>query len=99
MNSPNMSPEILEAVHGYFEDLPEVEADCYLYLSDLNFEDCKILRIKASKELTRMDRCPYCGTLYEYNYYDEVHDELDGKPVEHICEPYCPNCDVPFGGE
>ena len=36
MRKPNMTPEVLEAIHLMFEDYPDIEADCYLYLSALN---------------------------------------------------------------
>lgn len=39
MRKPNMTPEVLEAIHLMFEDYPNIEADCYLYLSALNTDN------------------------------------------------------------
>ena len=46
MRKPNMTPEVLEAIHLMFEDYPDIEADCYLYLSALN-TDCCITKARS----------------------------------------------------
>lgn len=96
---PNMYPEILEAVHGYFEDHPDVEVDCLLYLTELrdNWTRTVELSNQAFNKLEDMGRCPYCGALMQYYQYQEPHPELDGYPIEKMSEPYCPNCDI--GGD
>lgn len=93
---PNMYPEILEAVHGYFEDYPEVEVDCLLYLTELrdNWTRTAELSNQAVKQLEEKGRCPYCGEPMQYYRYQEPHTELDGCPMENMIEPYCPNCDI-----
>ena len=93
---PNMYPEILEAVHGYFEDYPEAEVDCLLYLSSLrdNWSRVAQLANEAEAKLEEMDRCPYCGEPMQIHHYKEPHPELDGCPMEDMTEPYCPNCDI-----
>lgn len=98
-NYPNMQPEIIEAVHGYFEDHPEVEVDCLLYLGSLrdNWSRVAQLANEAEDKLEDMDRCSKCGEPLLHYTYDEVHDELDEKVVEHLMDVYCPNCDI--GGE
>ena len=97
MNYPNMSSEIYDAVHEYFADMPDVEADVYLYLAslagDLN-ETCRLCT-KARGWLSDMNRCDKCGTPLEVYHYQECHDELDEKPMEDMYEQYCPNCDIP----
>ena len=96
---PNMYPEILEAVHGYFEDHPDVEVDCLLYLTELqdNWNRAIELSSQAINRLEEMDRCPCCGEQMQYYHYKEPHPELDGCPMEDMTEPYCPNCDI--GGD
>lgn len=96
-NYPNMQPEIIEAVHGYFEDYPEVEADCLLYLSSLidNWTRTAELSNQAINKLEGMGRCSYCGEPMQYYRYKEPHPELDGCPMEEMTEVYCPNCDMP----
>ena len=100
MNSPNMQPEIIEAIHGYFEDYPDVEVDCYLYLTELadNRDYTMQLSNKAFERIEEMGRCPYCGELMQYYHYQEPHPELDGCPMENMSELYCPNCDINVGG-
>ena len=93
---PNMWLEILEAVHLSYEDNPELEVDCLLYLTELrdNWTRTAELSNQAINKLEEMGRCPYCGEPMQINRYKEPHPELDGCPMEEIAEPYCPNCDI-----
>lgn len=94
---PNMWPEILEAIHLMYEDYPEVEVDCYLYLTELSENrDCAMkLSNKAFEKLEDMGCCPCCGEPMQIYHYKEPHPELDGCPMEDMTEIYCPNCDNP----
>ena len=96
---PNMYPEILDAIHYIFEDMPDVEIDCLLYLTELrdNWSRTAELSHKAIERLEDMGRCSYCGEEMSYHHYQEPHPELDGCPMENMSELYCPNCDI--GGE
>ena len=96
---PNMYPEILDAIHYIFEDMPDVEIDCLLYLTELrdNWSRTAELSNKAIKRLEDMGRCSYCGEEMSYHHYQEPHPELDGCPLENMSKLYCPNCDI--GGE
>ena len=96
MNYPNMYPEIIEAVHLMYEDEPDVEVDCLLYLKSLkrNQKRATALGIGAEDALKDMDRCPDCGERLEVYRYKEPHPELDGCPIEDTTELYCPNCDI-----
>ena len=91
-----MSYEVLDAIHLMYEDEPDVEADCYLYLSCLLSDKAKAkdLMERAQIALGEMGRCPYCGDKLECVTYKEVHTELDDCPVELIREEYCPHCDI-----
>lgn len=96
---PNMHPEILEAIHLMFEDHPEVEFDCLLYLTELRDNCARTAELsnQAIKKLEEMGRCPCCGEPMQYYRYQEPHPELDGCPMENMTETYCPNCDI--GGD
>ena len=93
---PNMWPEILEAIHLQYEDHPELEVDCLLYLTELknNWKRTVELSNQAIDEIVRLDRCPYCGEPMQVHHYKEPHPELDGCPMENMVERYCPNCDI-----
>lgn len=97
MNYPNMQPEILEAIHGYFNVTPEIEVDCLLYLSSLrdNWTRTAQLEEACFGRLEEMGRCPKCGERKQVVTFRESHPELDGCPYENITEEYCPNCDLP----
>lgn len=99
MTLPNMYPEVLEAIHLAHEDNLDLEIDCLLYLVSLrdNWSRCAELSNKAGDALQDMGRCPNCGSEMAYHHYTETHTELDGNPVEHLTEVYCPECDI--GGE
>lgn len=96
---PNMHPEVLDAIHLMYEDHPDVEVDCLLYLAELQDNPYKVIELSnnAFRQLEGMGRCPYCGELMQYHHYQEPHPELDGCPMENISELYCPNCDI--GGD
>lgn len=96
MNYPNMEPEVLEAVHLMYEDDPEVEVDCLMYLKSLKDDDIKTrnLSFKVENVLEKMNRCPVCGEVMQVHHYKEPHTEVDGCPYENMTETYCPNCDM-----
>ena len=96
---PNMYHEILEAIHLMYEDHPDVEVDCLLYLTELrdNWSRTAELSNQAFEKLEEMGRCPYCGELMQVYHYKEPHPELDGCPMEDMTEPYCTNCDIGGG--
>ena len=93
---PNMWPEVLEAIHLMYEDHPDVEVDCLLYLANLrdNWTRAAELSNQAISMLEDMGRCPYCGEPMQVYHYKEPHPELDGCPMENMGEHYCPNCDI-----
>lgn len=93
-STPNMYPEVLEAIQIAFKDKPEIEIDCLLYLTSLKdaWERTEELSDRAFYLLEEMNRCPYCGEQMQVYYYQEPHPELDGCPMENRAEPYCPNC-------
>ena len=97
---PDMSSEVLEAVHLMYEDHLEVEVDCLLYLSGLMDTNRQVgqLSIAAIDKLEDMGRCGCCGELLQAHHYKEYHHELDGCFMEDMVEWYCPNCDI-GGGE
>lgn len=93
---PDMSSEVLEAVHLMYEDHPEVEVDCLLYLSGLMDDSRQVGQLSscAANKLEEMGRCTNCGELLQVHHYKEPHPELDGCPMEEMTEVYCPNCDI-----
>lgn len=91
MNYPNMLSEVIEAVHLMYEDTPDVEADCYLYLENLGVNDVKVLKIAANQKLSDIGRCTECGTMLQTQTYKEYHSEVDSYETLH--EIYCPKCD------
>lgn len=93
---PNMQGEVLEAIHLMYEDYPDVEADCYLYLESLDgsLDRQRAVSIAGMKALSEMGRCVKCGNLLVSHYTTEVHNELEGHPAEPIVEMVCPVCDL-----
>ena len=89
-----MLSEILEAIHLMYEDDPQIEVNCYLYLSNLKYNRLQIaeLNIIAANKIEDMGRCPNCGELIQTYHYREPHPELDGCPYEDLYELICPNC-------
>lgn len=98
MNHPNMQPEVLEAIHEYFKDNPEIEVDCLLYLGSLRqggwIKSAK-LGSAALKKLEDMGYCSNCGERKQVVTIREPHPELDGCPYENVTLDVCPNCDLP----
>lgn len=86
----------MEAIHYWFKDWPDVQADCYVYLSHIH-ELSYDLASKASVELDKMGRCPECGTTLATYSYKEPHPELGLGVYENMTGMYCPYCD--YGGE
>lgn len=99
MQTPNMVPEIIEAIHLMYEDNPDVEVDCLLCLSGLrgNLELGSRLAEASESKLEDIGRCIYCGELLKVHHYKEPHPELDGCPMEDMTELCCPNCNL--GGD
>ena len=93
MRVPNMTSELLEAVHYWFEDNPEVEIDVLVFLANLGCDKLKLamLSMRAEQELVNKDRCPRCGCPMEYETHREWHSEVEG--YEPVTERYCPQCD------
>ena len=93
---PNMYPEIIEAIHLSYEDNPDLEVDCLLYLTNLQNNLTRTIELsnEAIDKLEDMGRCPYCGNLMKIHHYKEPHPELDGCPMEDMTEKYCQNCDI-----
>lgn len=91
-----MLSEILDAIHLMYEDDPQTEVDCYLYLSEFrdNFKRTVELSNMAANRIEDMGRCPNCGELMQIQHYREPHPELDGCPYEDLYELFCPNCDL-----
>lgn len=93
-NYPKMSPEIIEAIHNTFVDNPDVEADCYVYLSvALCLSDITGANM-ARKALEDMGRCENCGEVMAVHEHKELHPEIGPGVYETLHEPYCPNCDI-----
>lgn len=100
MNYPNMATEVIEAIHLMYEDYPDVEADCYLYLKSLYLSEKMLpLATKAVHALMDMNRCPTCGTLLMTDTVKERHPEVEGISTEVVSITYCPNCDKVEGTE
>lgn len=91
---PVMYPELFDAVHQVYKDDPDVEADIYLYLSQYAIYPFKAygLAEQARARLSKMKRCPYCGTKLEYQNYKESHPEIGEYAYEEMSIPYCPYC-------
>lgn len=96
---PDMPYEVLEAVHLMYEDYPEVEVDCLLFISKLseNFSEVTRFSNLAKQKLTDMERCYNCGEILQYYHYKEPHPELEGCPMEDMCVLICPTCDLKGG--
>lgn len=86
----------MEAIYCWFKDWPDIQADCYVYLSH-SHELASDLAPKALLELDKMGRCPECGSLLATYSYKESHPELGPGVYENMTDVYCPSCD--YGGE
>ena len=95
-NIPNMIGEILETIHLMYEDYPDVETDCLLFLQGLHEspELLFMLKNKATNALIERMRCPNCGNVLKTYHYKEIHDELPERPSEDMYDLYCPVCDL-----
>lgn len=93
---PNMYPEILDAITMAYNNYPELQVDCLLYLGELkdNWQRTNELSTRASMLLEKMNYCPRCGESLQTYHYNEVHTELEECPIEEFTELYCPNCDI-----
>lgn len=96
MNTPNMTPEIIEAIQEHYKNDPDIAADCYLCLTNVcdNWELGTSFARAAEDTLQEMGRCTQCGSPLQYITYDEIHTELEGNPKERMTKLYCPNCDM-----
>ena len=96
---PDMSYEVLEAIHLMYEDYPSIEVDCLLFLSRLMDDSRQVRQLSsyATKKLEDMERCANCGEPLQYYHYKEPHPELEGCPMEDICVLICPTCDLKGG--
>lgn len=96
---PDMLSEVLEAVHLMYEDYPDVEVDCLLYLSGLMYDSKQVRQLSshAANKLEDMERCTNCGEPLQYYHYKEPHPELEGCPMEDMCVLICPTCDLKGG--
>lgn len=97
MEYPNMEPEVIDAIHLMYEDNPDVEADCYLYLQSLKRKYYTVSRLTslsnaAYRALQNMGRCPNCGNIMKSIPYKEYHSEVDA--YETLYDIYCPYCDI-----
>ena len=95
-NLPNMMPEVVEAVHLFHEDNPDVELDCMLFLKRLVADDPKMLS-SVMDWFEENGRCELCGEKLQDFTYEEPHPELDGCPCEKLTDVLCPECDVKSG--
>lgn len=93
---PNMCSEIIEAIHLTYEDYPDVETDCLLFLSYLKNDKISAKKIsdKSFYQLKEMGRCPFCGTIMKTYHYQERHSEVEYNSNENFYELYCPNCNI-----
>ena len=95
---PNMMPEIVEAVHLFHEDNPDVELDCMMYLKHLVADDPRALSC-VMDWFKEHERCELCGAELKSYTYLEPHSELDGCPCERLSDVLCPECDVEWRAE
>ena len=92
----NMMPEVVEAVHLMYEDYPDVETDCMLFLKRFAPDDPHI----ASSVFDWFDeqgKCPRCGERLEVYTYKEPHPGIDGCRMETMTITMCPREVLDFG--
>ena len=90
MTTPNMAPEIIDALTSFYESDEPILIDCLVYLASNNVIS---LAAQAEKILEDKDRCPSCGEEFKYYSYKVPHPELEGCPYETIVDKYCQYCD------
>lgn len=95
VNLPNMMPEVIEAIHLFHEDNPDVELDCMLFLKRLVADDPKMLS-SVIEWFEENSRCIKCGEELVTLHYHELHTELDERPFEKLIDSMCPDCDYPI---
>lgn len=84
----DMSDEIVEAVHLMYEDDPQLEADCMLFLSKLRGHSR--MSGLASDRLVDMARCTECGATLSARH-KIVFDLARGEYYPDVYL-YCPEC-------
>lgn len=92
MNTPNMLPELFDAIQNFTND-QDIQTDMYLFLSNLQSSQVDKIKAEAQSQLENMNRCTVCGHELATYTYREYHDELEEKPFEVMAEQYCPYCD------
>lgn len=92
MDVPNMLSEVVEAIHLQYEDEPDLELDCMLYLNSIATDTGTI-----SNWFYDHWRCRNCGSKLSTYHYKEPHTECGVGVYEDMCEVVCPHCDM--GGE
>ena len=85
--------EVVDFVFDYFGDNPDIIVDCFKYLSHIGSDK---MNQAIDSKLKEMGRCTRCGTKLIVCQHNEVHDELDGCPIETVYDKFCPECDVPY---
>ena len=95
-NNSTIIYDVLEAIHLAYEEAPEIEAKCYLYLANLHKDHLGGLRLglKCIEKLDEMNRCSICGSSLIESENFILHTELDEKPIEYKYELKCPICDL-----
>lgn len=91
-NAPNMLPEVVEAIHLMFEDYPDIETDCMLYLKSIANDTGAI-----SDWFDEHQRCFTCGSALTTYAYKEPHFEFSPVEYEDMTETVCPVCGL--GGD
>jgi len=90
--APIMISEVIEAIHLMYEDYPDVELDCMLFLKGLSGEHGRI-RTAVDQWFIDHGRCEICGSKLQSYTYQEPHPELDGCPMETLSDELCPVCE------
>lgn len=87
---PHMIYEVIDAIHLMYEDHPDVETDCMLYLKNVLTSDNDLAPIE--KWFEDKNKCSRCGSDFTYYEYTQYHGDEIGSEV--IQEVVCPNCDT-----
>ena len=83
--------DIVEAIHLAYEDDPDFEAQCLIYLRN-NTNNIDIAN-EAYDRLEEMGRCTGCGRPLKQKKYTELHHEFDPPVPEVMIREYCPYCE------